>query len=56
MPGEWQSNPYGMKANVEHCADCSMPWVEKAILVGNSAGAGLLWRLRWNIPSASMGN
>ncbi len=42
MPGEWQSNPYGMKANVETLRGLlDALGVEKAILVGNSAGGGV---------------
>jgi pimeloyl-ACP methyl ester carboxylesterase len=42
MPEEWESNPYGMKANVEILREILDSFgVEKAILVGNSAGGGL---------------
>ena len=42
MPGEWQSNPYGMKANVEILRGLlDALGVEKAMLVGNSAGGGV---------------
>ncbi|MBI3169748.1 MAG: alpha/beta hydrolase [Chloroflexi bacterium] len=42
MPNEWESNPYGMKANVEILRSLLDAFgVEKAILVGNSAGGGV---------------
>lgn len=42
MPEDWESNPYGMKANVEILRGLLDSFgVEKAILVGNSAGGGV---------------
>lgn len=42
MPEDWESNPYGMKANVEILREMLDAFgVEQAILVGNSAGGGL---------------
>lgn len=42
MPGDWQSNPYGMKANIELLRGLLDAFdTDKAILVGNSAGGGL---------------
>lgn len=42
MPEEWESNPYGMKANVEILRGLLDAFgAEKTILVGNSAGGGL---------------
>ena len=42
LPGDWESNPYGMKANVEILrALLDAFGVEKAVLVGNSAGGGV---------------
>lgn len=42
MPEEWESNPYGMKANVEILRELLDAFgVEKAVLVGNSAGGGV---------------
>ncbi|NWF63739.1 MAG: alpha/beta hydrolase [Chloroflexi bacterium] len=42
MPENWEANPYGMKANVEILrALLDAFGVEKAILVGNSAGGGV---------------
>lgn len=42
MPDEWESNPYGMKANVEILRGLLDAFgVEKAVLVGNSAGGGV---------------
>ncbi len=42
MPGDWESNPYGMKANVEILHELLDTFgVDKAILVGNSAGGGV---------------
>jgi pimeloyl-ACP methyl ester carboxylesterase len=42
MPENWESNPYGMKANVEILRELLDAFgVEKAILVGNSAGGGV---------------
>ena len=42
LPGEWEENPYGMKANVEILLELlDSMGVEKAVLVGNSAGGGV---------------
>lgn len=42
MPENWQENPYGMKANVELLRGLlDALGVEKAVLVGNSAGGGV---------------
>ena len=42
MPEDWVENPYGMKANVELLRGLLDEFgVEKAILVGNSAGGGV---------------
>ena len=42
LPGDWESNPYGMKANVEILrALLDAFGIEKAVLVGNSAGGGV---------------
>lgn len=42
MPEEWDSNPYGMKANVEILRELlDVFGVDKAVLVGNSAGGGV---------------
>lgn len=42
MPEDWESNPYGMKANVEILRELLDAFgVEKAVLVGNSAGGGV---------------
>lgn len=42
LPGEWEENPYGMKANVEILRELlDSMGVEKAVLVGNSAGGGV---------------
>lgn len=42
MPEEWAENPYSMKANIELLLGLmDMLGIEKAILVGNSAGGGL---------------
>jgi len=42
MPEDWDANPYGMKANVEILrAMLDAFGVEKAVLVGNSAGGGV---------------
>ena len=42
MPEDWESNPYGMKANVEILRGLLDSFsVEKAVLVGNSAGGGV---------------
>jgi len=42
MPDKWESNPYGMKANVEILRELLDAFgVEKAVLVGNSAGGGV---------------
>ena len=42
MPENWQSNPYGMKANVELLRGLMDALkIDKAILVGNSAGGGV---------------
>lgn len=42
MPEDWVENPYGMKANVEILRGLlDELGVEKAVLVGNSAGGGL---------------
>lgn len=42
LPENWVENPYGMKANVEILRDLLDEFgVEKAVLVGNSAGGGL---------------
>jgi pimeloyl-ACP methyl ester carboxylesterase len=42
MPDDWESNPYGMKANVEILRGLLDAFsVDKAILVGNSAGGGV---------------
>lgn len=42
MPEDWESNPYGMKANVEFLRGLLEAFgVEKAVLVGNSAGGGV---------------
>ncbi|MCQ3938646.1 MAG: hypothetical protein DPW18_16595 [Chloroflexi bacterium] len=42
MPEDWEANPYGMKANIEILRGLLDAFgVEKAILVGNSAGGGL---------------
>jgi pimeloyl-ACP methyl ester carboxylesterase len=42
MPQTWTSNPYGMKANVELLRGLmDVMGIEKAILVGNSAGGGV---------------
>lgn len=42
MPETWKENPYGMKANVELLRGLmDAKGIEKAILVGNSAGGGV---------------
>lgn len=42
LPGEWEENPYGMKANVEILRELlDSMGVEKTVLVGNSAGGGV---------------
>lgn len=42
MPEDWAENPYGMKANVELLRGLmDALGIEKAILVGNSAGGGV---------------
>jgi pimeloyl-ACP methyl ester carboxylesterase len=42
MPEDWESNPYGMKANVEILRELLDTFgVDKAVLVGNSAGGGV---------------
>lgn len=42
MPEDWESNPYGMKANIEILRGLLDAFgVEKAVLVGNSAGGGV---------------
>jgi pimeloyl-ACP methyl ester carboxylesterase len=42
MPEDWVENPYGMKANVELLRGLmDALGIEKAILVGNSAGGGV---------------
>ena len=42
MPEDWESNPYGMKANVEILLGLLDSFgVQKATLVGNSAGGGV---------------
>ena len=42
MPEDWVENPYGMKANIEILKTLLDEFgIEKAILVGNSAGGGL---------------
>lgn len=42
MPEDWESNPYGMKANVEILRKLLDTFaVEKAVLIGNSAGGGV---------------
>jgi len=42
MPGDWEANPYGMKANVEILREMLDAFgIEKAVLVGNSAGGGV---------------
>lgn len=42
MPEDWESNPYGMKANVETLRGLlDVFGIEKAVLVGNSAGGGV---------------
>ena len=42
MPEDWESNPYGMKANVELLRGLMDAFgVERAVLVGNSAGGGV---------------
>ena len=42
MPETWSENPYGMKANVELLRELLDSFgLEKAILVGNSAGGGV---------------
>lgn len=42
MPEDWDSNPYGMKANVEILRELLDAFgVDKAVLVGNSAGGGV---------------
>lgn len=42
MPEDWTENPYGMKANIELLRELmDTMGIEKAILVGNSAGGGV---------------
>jgi pimeloyl-ACP methyl ester carboxylesterase len=42
MPKDWVENPYGMKANVEILKSLLDEFgIEKAVIVGNSAGGGL---------------
>jgi pimeloyl-ACP methyl ester carboxylesterase len=42
MPEDWDENPYGMKANIELLRGLmDALGVEKAVLVGNSAGGGV---------------
>ncbi|NJN80439.1 MAG: alpha/beta hydrolase, partial [Anaerolineales bacterium] len=42
MPEDWVENPYGMKANIEILKSLLDTFgIEKAILVGNSAGGGV---------------
>ena len=42
MPEDWVENPYGMKANIELLKSLLDEFnIEKAILVGNSAGGGV---------------
>lgn len=42
MPEDWEANPYGMKANVEILRGLLDSFgIEKAVLVGNSAGGGV---------------
>jgi pimeloyl-ACP methyl ester carboxylesterase len=42
MPEDWDSNPYGMKANIEILRGLMDEFgIAKAILVGNSAGGGV---------------
>ncbi len=42
MPENWESNPYGMKANIELLRGLMNALkIDKAILVGNSAGGGV---------------
>jgi pimeloyl-ACP methyl ester carboxylesterase len=42
MPEDWEENPYGMKANVELLRGLMDEFgIEKAVLVGNSAGGGV---------------
>jgi pimeloyl-ACP methyl ester carboxylesterase len=42
MPENWDENPYGMKANIELlCGLMDALNIEKAVLVGNSAGGGV---------------
>ena len=42
MPEDWAENPYGMKANIELLRELmDTMGIEKAILVGNSAGGGV---------------
>lgn len=42
MPEDWKENPYGMKANVELLRGLMDAFgIEKAVLVGNSAGGGV---------------
>ena len=56
MPEDWVENPYGMKANIELLRGLMDALnIEKAVLVGNSAGGGVaggVWlgisRTEWN--------
>ena len=42
MPEDWKQNPYGMKANIELLRGLmDSMGIEKAVLVGNSAGGGV---------------
>ena len=42
LPGDWESNPYGVKANVEILRGLLDAFgADKAVLVGNSAGGGV---------------
>ena len=42
MPEDWQENPYGIKANIEILRALLDEFnIEKAVIVGNSAGGGL---------------
>ncbi len=42
MPEDWTENPYGMKANIELLRGLmDAKGIEKAVLVGNSAGGGV---------------
>lgn len=56
MPENWESNPYGIKANIEILRGMLDAFgVEKAILVGNSAGGGVAAAFAMEYPERVAG-